>query len=234
MTIFKKSYLPILLASLSILIQPTLVTAEGLTPRWVTAMKNGDNANQQKQWERAVRFYDQALELMDDPQMTPQAPMAEEVNRVLKRRDQAQLLANEFGTTGRGVQMDCATMMRTQVRSVQITQHLIPVQFNFGKTTFTNKGQDTAQQLATCLKQQTSSSIKLVGHTDSKGNDESNDRLSLQRAETLKTFLQKAGVTVAMATEGRGKREPLSLDNPENYTGTEIDAMNRRVEVRTE
>ncbi len=235
MTLFKKFYLPILLASLSLPIQLTPVNAEGVSPKWVTAMKNGDNASQQKQWERALRFYDQALELMDDPQMTPQAPTADEVNRVLKRRDQAQILANEFSTSTRGVQTDCATMMRSQVRGIQITQHLIPVQFDFGKTTFTKKGQDTAQQLADCLKQQTTASqIKLVGHTDSKGSDELNDRLSLQHAERLRKFLQTVGVMAVIATEGRGKREPLPLDNPENYTSTEIDAMNRRVEVITE
>ena len=70
--------------------------------------------------------------------------------------------------------------------------------------------------------------ITLVGHTDVRGDDVYNDRLSLRRAETVKAFLIKElGIPAALlSVEGHGKRELL-------FSGTaeEDHALNRRVEV---
>ncbi len=49
-----------------------------------------------------------------------------------------------------------------------------------------------------------------VGHTDLAGSQEFNDRLSMQRAESVAAFLIKQGIPAReIETAGRGKREPL-------------------------
>ena len=87
-------------------------------------------------------------------------------------------------------------MMRSKVRGFKVQNHLIPVQFEFGKTTFSEKGKKSASQLAECLKQR-----------------QRNDGLS----------------KVELSTTGRGEKEPLQLENADNYTQEEIYELNRRV-----
>jgi outer membrane protein OmpA-like peptidoglycan-associated protein len=51
-------------------------------------------------------------------------------------------------------------------------------------------------------------SIRLVGHADRLGGDAYNQKLSEQRAWTVKQYLQQRGITAAIQTEGRGEAEP--------------------------
>lgn len=76
------------------------------------------------------------------------------------------------------------------------------------------------------LKEATSP-VKIVGHTDSDGDDASNQKLSQARAETVKKILvQQYGIDEGLlSTEGRGEAQPIA-DN-KNAEGK---AQNRRVE----
>lgn len=50
----------------------------------------------------------------------------------------------------------------------------------------------------------------IIGHTDTVGADDSNDQLSLNRANITKALLIQAGFdTQQIITSGRGEREPL-------------------------
>jgi OmpA-OmpF porin, OOP family len=52
-------------------------------------------------------------------------------------------------------------------------------------------------------------SIQLVGYTDRLGADSYNQQLSLDRANTVKSYLQGKGLSAAITSTGRGKAEPL-------------------------
>jgi outer membrane protein OmpA-like peptidoglycan-associated protein len=71
------------------------------------------------------------------------------------------------------------------------------------------------------------SPVKIVGHTDSDGDDASNLKLSQQRAETVKDILIKEyGIDESkLSTEGRGETQPVAGNN-----SAEGKAQNRRVE----
>jgi len=69
--------------------------------------------------------------------------------------------------------------------------------------------------------------VRIVGHTDSTGNDAINNPLSLDRAHSVRDYLAGRGVApTRVETEGRGSREPVA-DNG-NDAGR---AQNRRVEI---
>lgn len=69
--------------------------------------------------------------------------------------------------------------------------------------------------------------IVVIGHTDRVGSMQDNDRLSLQRAQTVRDWLVKAGVDPAIITvAGRGERE-LAVPTEDEVPM----ARNRRVEI---
>jgi OOP family OmpA-OmpF porin len=69
--------------------------------------------------------------------------------------------------------------------------------------------------------------LTVVGHTDLAGSQEFNDRLSMQRAQTVAGFLIKAGIPARqIETAGRGKREPVA------HTADGVpNQLNRRVVI---
>ena len=200
-------------------------------PEWQKKMQLANQARQQKQWNKAARLYNEALDLINDERATPQTPEATQIQEIIRLASYSQLLAD---TTGQKSVGSCNTLMRTKVRGVEITQYLFPVEFAFNSTQFTPKGQINAEQLARCLKNkgQNLSQITLIGHTDEIGDASYNYTLSQQRAKALKSYLRGKGIVFQVKTEGRGEAEPLNNLPPE-LTLDEIYQLNRRVEVKT-
>lgn len=76
--------------------------------------------------------------------------------------------------------------------------------------------------------------IHVIGHADPLGNDVSNERLSIERAQTVREYIDMAGqMNGRVTTEGRGSREALvrhcsRVSSPESVA---CNQPNRRVEV---
>ncbi len=69
--------------------------------------------------------------------------------------------------------------------------------------------------------------VRIEGHTDSKGSKEKNKILSLQRAESVKSYLIKKGINpTRVLTEGLGDSRPIA-DNTSDFGRR----LNRRTEV---
>jgi OOP family OmpA-OmpF porin len=69
--------------------------------------------------------------------------------------------------------------------------------------------------------------IVAVGHTDSKGSDASNQKLSVRRAEAVKAYLVSKGIEKnRIYTEGKGEKQPVADNN--TVSGR---AKNNRVEI---
>lgn len=87
--------------------------------------------------------------------------------------------------------------------------------------------QPVLAQLVAALPAFPAPEITVIGHTDTMGTLESNDLLSLQRAETVRDLLLQAGVRAAtLDVSGRGEREPVVP------TADEVpEQKNRRVEI---
>ena len=81
-------------------------------------------------------------------------------------------------------------------------------------------------QLMAALATYPAPEITVIGHTDRVGSEESNDVLSLQRAQTVRDFILQAGVRADIEVSGRGEREPIVP------TADEVaESRNRRVEI---
>jgi outer membrane protein OmpA-like peptidoglycan-associated protein len=82
-------------------------------------------------------------------------------------------------------------------------------------------------EVLTEIKSREGADIQIVGHTDTTGDGELNDRVSAKRAEAMKALLAESGIDVGIArTSGRGERE-LRVQTEDNVDNAE----NRRVEI---
>lgn len=75
--------------------------------------------------------------------------------------------------------------------------------------------------------------IIVSGHSDPSGSERYNQRLSQKRAETVKTALQKAGVTLPIEVIGYGKNQPIvsHCASLKGKAKQECNQPNRRVEI---
>ena len=82
-------------------------------------------------------------------------------------------------------------------------------------------------QLLAALPAYPAPEITVIGHTDRVGSLESNDLLSLQRAQTVRDLIVQAGIQPDLiGVSGRGEREPLVATDDEVP-----EEKNRRVEI---
>jgi OmpA-OmpF porin, OOP family len=99
--------------------------------------------------------------------------------------------------------------------------------FDFDKAVLKPAGKASLDDLVGKLKDINLEVIIAVGHTDSVGTDEYNQKLSVRRAEAVKAYLQSKGVEAKRVyTEGKGEKQPVA-DN-KSAAGR---AKNRRVEI---
>jgi outer membrane protein OmpA-like peptidoglycan-associated protein len=96
-------------------------------------------------------------------------------------------------------------------------------------------GLDRLREVAERFKQyRTIESISYTGHTDRWGTDAHNDALSLQRANTVRAYLESMGVKAGTtATAGRGKREPVVACSAQPPKAQQVVCLqpNRRVTI---
>lgn len=88
------------------------------------------------------------------------------------------------------------------------------------------KNRSFLRKMAQFLKENPELKVKVIGHTCNRGTDEDNQKLSLERAESVIKYLKLQGVEIARLTPiGEGKKKPIA----ENST-REGKIRNRRVQ----
>ncbi|MFB3057537.1 MAG: OmpA family protein, partial [Ignavibacteriaceae bacterium] len=105
---------------------------------------------------------------------------------------------------------------------------LVGVNFDFNKATLRPESFPILNNAVEILLTHPGVSVDIVGHTDQVGSDKYNDKLSLQRAESVKKYLIAKGVYASrLSTVGKGKRELLFKENDPTSR-----LYNRRIEFR--
>jgi OOP family OmpA-OmpF porin len=99
--------------------------------------------------------------------------------------------------------------------------------FDFDKATLKPDGKAKLDDLTSKLQGMNLEVVIAVGHTDSVGNPNYNQKLSVRRAEAVKSYLVSKGIEAnRVYTEGKGEKQPVA-DN-KSAAGR---AKNRRVEI---
>ena len=86
---------------------------------------------------------------------------------------------------------------------------------------------NTLDSVATVLKTYPDSTIVVSGHTDTTGNDAINNPLSVNRANSVESYLESQGISSSRITSrGYGSKQPIASNSTEAGR-----AQNRRVEI---
>lgn len=114
-----------------------------------------------------------------------------------------------------------------QHEPVELEKATLRFNFDFNSSDINETSGQYLEELAEVLKENIYLKLSLTGHTDNIGSDKFNLRLSKERAQAVKDYLVKHGVTPErILVDGQGMREPLNG----NQTDDER-ALNRRVEL---
>lgn len=108
--------------------------------------------------------------------------------------------------------------------------------FDFDKATLRPEAQPTLEKLLALIKAHPRSRVRIEGHTDAKGDDAYNLKLSERRAGSIKNWLVAHGAgPEKMTIRGWGKTKPVAAnhrsDGSDDPAGRQ---KNRRVEIRIE
>jgi outer membrane protein OmpA-like peptidoglycan-associated protein len=114
---------------------------------------------------------------------------------------------------------DFKTMLRTDLL------------FDFGSAELRSSARISLQKLGMIILTNDKAKFKLVGHTDTIGDEASNNKLSLARAQAVKDWLVNSLRMTGdnITCEGAGEREPLPGVDVKG--SAEAQQLNRRVEI---
>jgi outer membrane protein OmpA-like peptidoglycan-associated protein len=224
--------------------EPMLVAADAPGVLWQASATLGEIYFNDRRFADAAADYQQAIEIIKNETRTPKAPPAETIDGLIQRAAQARILAaNPTSTNPDGTFVPVEKDHRSgvlggiyseDVRGIVPISIPVPITFDYDKSSFTSIGSEAAQELLEALKEQKPGKIILVGHTDRRGGDDYNQKLSVRRAQAVADFLKSNGIDASIDAEGRGASEPVDVAATPNLTDDDIDALNRRVEWRRE
>ncbi|TBD97235.1 DUF4384 domain-containing protein [Rhizobium ruizarguesonis] len=224
--------------------EPLLVAADSPQVLWQASATLGEIYFSARRFADAAADYQQAIEIIKNETRTPKAPPAETISDLIQRAAQARILAaNPTSDHPEGSFVPAEKDHRSgvlggiyseNVRGIVPVSIPVPITFDFNKSSFTSIGTEAAQELLEALKEQKPGRVILIGHTDRRGGDDYNQKLSERRAQAVADFLKSNGIDATIDAEGRGASEPVDVTATANLTEDDVDALNRRVEWRRE
>lgn len=140
---------------------------------------------------------------------------------VWSKRMEEQKRQMEQATQGTGVEV-------TQTADNQLKLEIpSDISFAVGRADIEPNFRPILDRFATSLREHPSTTVTIIGHTDSTGNDAINNPLSVNRAAAVRDYVVARGVAGnRIAIDGRGAREPVASNDTASNR-----ARNRRVEI---
>jgi outer membrane protein OmpA-like peptidoglycan-associated protein len=108
------------------------------------------------------------------------------------------------------------------------------VLFDFDRANIKPQAASTLKQAASMIRDKAIGVVRIEGHTDSKGSDAYNQRLSEKRANSVKTWLinKERLKNIKFRTYGFGAKKPVASNtNPDGSDNPNGRQKNRRVEI---
>lgn len=140
---------------------------------------------------------------------------------IWSKRMESQKQAMEQATQGTGVQVSQTSDNRLKME--------IPsdISFDTNRADIKSNFRPILDRFASTLNENPATTVTIIGHTDSTGNDSVNQPLSVERASHTRDYLSTKGVSpTRIVVEGRGAREPIASNDDNSGR-----ARNRRVEI---
>jgi len=102
------------------------------------------------------------------------------------------------------------------------------IRFEIGSSELEDGYQADLVRLVNWLESNSSASVEIIGHTDNVGSNASNLSLSVDRAESVKSFLEASHIpSDRLVASGKGSTDPV--ESNDSKLGR---AANRRVEIK--
>lgn len=136
-----------------------------------------------------------------------------------RMQDQKQVMEQATAGTGVAVTQTADNQLKIEIPS--------DVSFDTGKADIRTGMRPVLDRFSQTLAANPTTTVRIVGHTDSTGSDAVNNPLSVSRASSVRDYLASRGVGMnRIAIDGRGAREPVADNGSVNGR-----SMNRRVEI---
>jgi outer membrane protein OmpA-like peptidoglycan-associated protein len=120
---------------------------------------------------------------------------------------------------------------RVQGREIKIDL-AADVLFDFDKHDLRPAAGPSLEKVAAVLKAHPKAAATIGGHTDGKGNDQYNQKLSERRADSVRRWLAEHGVATRMSAHGFGRTKPVAPNTmPNGADNPDGRQKNRRVEI---
>ena len=125
----------------------------------------------------------------------------------------------------RNLESELRALENNSTGTVRVSFH--NVEFNFNSADLTSNGKQVLNEISRILKNNTNwSTLKVTGYTDNIGTTDVNQKMSENRASTVKNYLVSQGIPAnKISTAGRGENDPIAPNNTEQGR-----QQNRRVE----
>jgi outer membrane protein OmpA-like peptidoglycan-associated protein len=124
-----------------------------------------------------------------------------------------------------------AEVMEQEIR-VALSADLL---FDFDQHDLKPEAEAELTSLALLVREKSSGTARIYGHTDARGSEEYNQALSERRAKSVRQWLIEhgdLGPDIEIETRGMGEGHPVAPNtNPDGSDNAEGRALNRRVEV---
>lgn len=140
---------------------------------------------------------------------------------VWSKRMEAQKQEMEQATAGTGV---AVTQTEDNRLKLEIPSD---ISFDTNRADIKSNFRPILDRFAASLVQNPSTTVTIIGHTDSTGSDAINNPLSVNRAASTRDYITARGVQASrISIDGRGSREPVAANDTVANR-----AKNRRVEI---
>ena len=108
------------------------------------------------------------------------------------------------------------------------------INFDFDKSNIKPQAAAVLDEAVRMMKERPNMKVMIEGHTDSKGTDAYNQKLSERRAQAVFSYFVAKGISASrMQTIGYGETRPIASNtNPNGSDNPEGRAINRRVELK--
>lgn len=196
---------------------------------WQVMNALGDALYANEDWAAAVKAYEVAIDDIRDTGANPKAPPQPVEMKLAKRTYQARALAPIYVATRR-FRGRPSGLADPQFRNFKAEAVPVPIRFASGKTKLTRGSQQAAHDILEFLNDRGAKKVRLIGHTDPRGSQSRNIKLSRARAAAVRAYLVEQGFKGQIEVVGKGASQRYEPDDAFDYTQAQRNAFDRRVE----